>query len=122
MELVRWLAGRLGPVVAGFKWVFALGKSYLPRAVAQVLAHPGMAHDLLMILFTVGQYANLTNEQRRSYALNEFETYLHNHHIDLPDREISLLLELVFGRLKTEHPEKLAPPPLDWTKKAGVGG
>lgn len=118
---MRWLVRLVGEAVVRFRWLFGLAEAYLPKAVAAILSHHQLADELFIRLVQVGQYANLTNEQRREYARHEFESFLVAKGIHLPEREVNLLLELVFGRVKNED-VKLAPPPLDWTRpKTPVG-
>jgi hypothetical protein len=86
---------------------------HIPAGVAKLLAHAPHQQALLQIILDLSSYANLTPAQRRTLALQFVRKWLDDHHVPLSDHELSLLVELLYSFAKQQHPEAIAPAPVE---------
>jgi hypothetical protein len=116
MQRLSALLPLLAPVAHLFVSLFwRLGPgltAFLPRRVRALLAAPSIRTELIWIVTEVAGHFSLSNPERRVVALECVAAWLLQHGFDLPDHELSLLVELLYGWVKRHRPHMIIPPPL----------
>jgi hypothetical protein len=99
---------RLGPGLSAF----------LPCPVRALLAAPGTRAELIRLVSDVAGCFLLTNAERREQAILDVGDWLREHDLALHDRDLALLVELLYGWLKRHRPQVVAPTPLPFGEQS----
>lgn len=86
----------------------------VPAPVRHCLADPALTRTLLDLLRRLSGYQNLTNDQRRERALMLSRVLLAEEGRPLSDHDRSILIALLYARVKAETPFLIAPEPKRW--------
>jgi hypothetical protein len=78
---------------------------------------PGIFEVVAQFILEVGQFQNLTNEERRIRVITLVGTWLRGRGIPLKDAQLALLVEVVYSWVKQKRGRELKSTPLVWGRR-----